>query len=375
MSIQVDPLRHDIRNALFNVLSVHKRGLEIIADSWCLLGAKAVSIRDLDNKLLICSPKSMSDAPEWYDGSMAMMWEPLLVEGRAVSQICVLGLQGVYEQTRLGASAALIAHLIALQVEIEQMTAERIAQARLKAELDLTASIQLQLLPQRIPSVAGLDMYARSRPATHVGGDFYTFITHATGHLVLAIGDVSGKGLPAALLMAMTRTVLHGVARFVPLLHPQAVLRRVNEDLYDDFTDVGMFATVFVGCYDSANGQLSYANAGHSPIIYCPAGGTAQLLRADGPAIGVLPTTHCANITLTIGVDDVLVLATDGLNEAHNVAGELFGYERLCELVETLRERPAHAIVEGLFEHINRFATGCEQADDQTLIVMKGVHV
>ncbi len=377
MSVRTDnvPLPRDIRNALLTVMHVHRNGLEIIADSWRLLGAKAVCVRDLDQHMLICSPQSMSDAPEWLDDSTPKIWEHLLVEGQAVSTLVVLGLQGAYEQRRLGASAALIAHLIALQIEMEQMTAERIAQVKLKAELDLTASIQLQLLPQHTPLVAGLEMYARSRPATHVGGDFYTFITHATGHLVLAIGDVSGKGLPAALLMAMTRTVLHGVARFVPLLHPKAVIHRVNEDLYDDFTDVGMFATVFVGCYDPSSQQLAYANAGHSPIIFCPGGGSAQLLRADGPAVGVLPTTHCENITLTIAVGDVLVLATDGLSEAHNTDGELFGYTRLCELIEQMRGESAQAIGESLFEQINRFSAECDQYDDQTLIVMKGIAV
>ena len=188
------------------------------------------------------------------------------------------------------------------------MIAERITQARLKAELDVTASIQLQLLPRNIPSVVGLDMYARCRPAAQVGGDFYTFTKHSSGHLVMTIGDVSGKGLPAALLMTMTRTVLRGVTRFIPLLHPKAVLHRINENLYDDFTDVGMFVTVWVGCYDSVTKQFLYTNAGHSPVIYCPAGGSARILQADGPAIGVLPTIQSENVTFTFLAGDVLVL-------------------------------------------------------------------
>ncbi len=370
--VETPPLCRDTYNALFNVLRVHADGIKIIAESWHLLGAKAVAIWGQDKQLLACSPKSFAHTPAWTDGSEVTMWAPLVVKGQVVGQMGVLGLKGVCEQARLEASIALIAHLLELQLESEKMTAERIAQAKLRAELDLTASIQLQLLPKKLPAIAGLDIHAHSRPAEQVGGDFYTFTTHSTGHLVLTIGDVSGKGLPAALLMTMTRTVLHGVARFIPLLHPKAVLSRVNEDLYEDLTEVGMFVTMFASCYDPATRELTYANAGHSPVIYCPVDGHAHILKADGPAIGVLPLTQSENMVLSFGTGDILVLASDGLNEAHNSSGELFGFERLRTLIEELRHRSAKEIAETLFERITCFATGCDQFDDQTLIVVKG---
>lgn len=371
MSTAVD--RSFVRRALFNVLSVHENGIEIIMNAWRLSHVKAFCIWDSDNQFLVCSPKSMENAPEWHDERAVQLRAPLLIEGQVVGQIGVLGLQSAYEQTRLEASAALISHLIAKQLEAEDVIAERIAQARLKAELDVTASIQLQLLPRNIPSVVGLDMYARCRPAAQVGGDFYTFTKHSSGHLVMTIGDVSGKGLPAALLMMMTRTVLRGVTRSIPLLHPKAVLHRINEDLYDDFTDVGMFVTVCIGCYDPVMKQFLYTNAGHSPVIYCPAGGSARILQADGPAIGVLPTIQSENVIFTFSAGDVLVLATDGLSEAHNPDGELYGYQRLCAEVEELRYCSAKEIAERLFESVTHFASECSQYDDQTLIVMKGV--
>ena len=365
--------QYDVRKALLNVLHVHKEVIKIITNSWRFLGAKAVAIRDKDNQFLACTPRSMENAPDWNDESIPSMWAPVLLEGQIVSQVGVLGLRDVSKQASLEGAAALFSHLIMMQLQSEFMLTERLDRARLKAELDVTASIQLQLLPQSIPFVAGLDMYAQSRPATQVGGDFYTFTRHNTGHLVLTIGDVSGKGLPAALLMTMTRTVLRGVARFIPLLHPKAVLHKVNEDLYDDFTEVGMFVTVCVACYDPVTRQLLYANAGHSPVIYCPAGGHARILLADGPAIGVLPVTQSENVIFTFSAGDVLVLATDGLSEAHAPDGELFGYERLCTAIEELRHGSAKEIAEHLFERITRFALECDQYDDQTLIVMKGV--
>ena len=136
------------------------------------------------------------------------------------------------------------------------------------------------------------DIHGVCRPALQVGGDFYDYFVSAKTigrPFTFAVGDVSGKGLSAALLMAMTRTNLRGNALRTADCTPETILARANEDLYDDFTEVGMMATVLVGQYDPASGMLSYANAGHSPVILCPAGGPARLLEADGPAMGVLP--------------------------------------------------------------------------------------
>ena len=151
-----------------------------------------------------------------------------------------------------------------------------------------------------------------------VGGDFYDFL-HLDGRpFTFTVGDISGKGLPAALLMAMTRTVIRAKVHDAPTPTPEHVVGRSNKELYDDFTEVNMFATVFVGQYQPLNREMLYANAGHSPVIYCPAGGKARLLKADGTAVGILPTSLSENQRLIFRPGDVLVVATDGLNEAHN---------------------------------------------------------
>jgi phosphoserine phosphatase RsbU/P len=357
---------------LAETFHTYQASLELLAAAWTARGAKAFAI--WDEYLLACWPESSRSLFEGAEPMDAIRQAPLKLEGQTIGHLGVIGLDSLQEQVRLDTDAAFISHVICLQTELERVTTERIAQARLKTELELTASIQVQLLPQKIPHIPGLDMYARSRPATQVGGDFYKFNAQRDP-FVFAVGDVSGKGLPAALLMAMTRIVLHGAARFIPVLHPKAILTRAIENLYDDFTEVGMFSTVFVGCYEAENRQLAYANAGHSPVIYYPAGGRATMLEADGPAIGVLPNNLCENSLLTFSPGDVLVVATDGFSEAHNVHGELFGYERLIELVEELSAQPAVEIAETLFQKISHFAMGCDQYDDQTLIVIKGVEL
>jgi sigma-B regulation protein RsbU (phosphoserine phosphatase) len=223
--------------------------------------------------------------------------------------------------------------------------------------------------------VLGLDLSARSRPALEVGGDFFDLIQQPGQPFVFAVGDVSGKGMSAALLMAMSRTVIRSRANSLASRSPDEIMAHVNEDLYDDFTEVSMFATAFIAQYHQAQQQLVHVNAGHSPVIYCRAGGQPELLEADGTAIGVLPISFAENHVLPFGPGDLLIAATDGFSEARNQADELFGYDRLLQLAAELREQSAQHISEALFQAVDRFGAGHPQDDDQTLVVVKGVAV
>jgi CHASE3 domain sensor protein len=241
-------------------------------------------------------------------------------------------------------------------------------------ELQYAARLQLQLLPHKLPTVAGLEIYACSQPARQVGGDFYSLDRHATGQYVLTIGDVSGKGMRAALLMMVVQTLVHVVVdAYPPFIEPWYILYRINKRLYEDFTHAGMFATIFVCCYNPTTQRLTYTNAGHSPVFYCPANGPAQLLPAEAPPVGVLPTLSPESITMPFAPGDILVMATDGLGEAHNMKKELFGYKRLAALIESLRQKSAQEIAEALFDAVKRFAVGCDQYDDQTVLIVKGM--
>ncbi len=270
-----------------------------------------------------------------------------------------------------------LAHAIAdqagAQIENVLLYQETLEQAKLKTELELAARIQLRLLPQRLPRVAGLDLSAASRPALQVGGDFYDLIQRPAQPFVFAVGDVSGKGMSAALLMAMSRTVIRSRTHALGQGLPDELMNCVNEDLYDDFTEVGMFATAFIAQYDHTRRELMFVNAGHSPVIFCSSDGNAELLQADGTAIGVLPISLCENQVRPLQVGDLLIAATDGFSEARNQADEMFGYDRLLRLTEKLRDRPAQEIADSFFAAVEQFAAGHLQDDDQTLVVVKGV--
>jgi sigma-B regulation protein RsbU (phosphoserine phosphatase) len=296
---------------------------------------------------------------------------PIRVRGTVMAGLGLLNRPGGFDAPAIKLARA-IADQASAQIERMLLYQEMFHQAKLRTEMELARRVQLELLPRSLPRVPGLDIYANSRPAYQVGGDFFDFICADGRPFVFSLGDVTGKGLSAALLMTMTRTAIHSKAQFMPCPTPEAVMRQSNEDLYNDFTRVGVFATAFVGQYAPASQRLTYANAGHAPVIYRPRDGEPVLLRADSTAIGILPVSHCRNQVLRMAPDDLLIVATDGFSDARDPDEELFGIDRLLELVERLHSGDARQIAAGLFDATDNFGNGQEQDDDQTLVVIKG---
>jgi phosphoserine phosphatase RsbU/P len=245
---------------------------------------------------------------------------------------------------------------------------ETLAQARLQTEMELARQVQNRLLPRRAPKVHGLDVYGAALPAREVGGDFYDFLS-AQPRFVFAVGDVSGKGLSAAMVMAMLHAALRSAANLANATAPYELTARLNAELYDDFTELDVFATAFIGAFEPENDTLTFANAGHSPVIYYSPGQVAHLLEADGTAIGVLPESFCEHQTIKFPVGAVLIAATDGLAEASNSTGEMFGYDRLLRLAEQTAHVSAEEIAAQFLEAVKDFQA--QQDDDQTILVVK----
>lgn len=292
------------------------------------------------------------------------------------AQLAVIGLlnklEGEFTSPDIKLARA-VAEFTGAQIENVIMYQLNMEQAKLKTEMDLAKRIQDHLLPQKKPQVPGINLWASSQSASQVGGDFYDFIIRDNQPFTFTVGDISGKGIPAALLMAMTRTVMRTKANVATLPSPQLILSRTNEELYNDFTELSMFATVFIGQYDPESRELMYANAGHSPVIYCPAGGEATLLQADGTPVGVLPTSLSEDHKLDFAPGDVLVVATDGFSEARNSEGYEFGYDELTAVVQSLVGLSAREFAEELHQIVAEFSNGEPQSDDQTLVVLKGI--
>jgi sigma-B regulation protein RsbU (phosphoserine phosphatase) len=302
-----------------------------------------------------------------------LILQPIWIGGTIIAAFGLMNKDGGFSSPDMKLIQA-IAEQAGAQIENLLLHQEMLEQTKLQTEMKLAQQVQLQLLPQSVPQVEGIDIFAVSRPALQVGGDFYDLIAERGRPLIFTVGDVSGKGMPAALLMAMTRIMIHSRGKFMPRSTPAIVLDRVNEEMYDDFTEVGMFATVFLAQFDPDTREISFANAGHSPVVHYHAEtGAAGLLEADGTALGILPVNYCENQTLIFNPNDILVIATDGFNEAADKDGNLFGYDRLLQLIETTADETAEGITNALFNSVEQFGAGHPQDDDQTIIVIKGV--
>jgi sigma-B regulation protein RsbU (phosphoserine phosphatase) len=255
-----------------------------------------------------------------------------------------------------------------LSTSIENLRRTTAEKERYTKELEIAKEIQDTFLPESVPVIPGIGIAAATIPAMEIGGDFYDFIPVGQGRWGITMADVSGKGISAALFMALSRTLLHvsgGTAS-----DPMAAIRQANQWIYEDGRS-SMFVTVFYGVLDPAAMQFSYVNAGHNPPLLVREAGAEELLESRGIALGVVPEVSIASTTLALRPGDLLVLYTDGVTEAFNELNEAFGEERLSVFLLANRALPARTILNGLVDEIRRFAGGAAQSDDITLVVVK----
>jgi serine phosphatase RsbU (regulator of sigma subunit) len=316
---------------------------------------------------------STADLPSELDPPPAidnLVVVPVSVEGEPRATLGVVNRRDTtFSAGTLKLLQAIGEHAGAL-VEAALLHEQALVQERLRHDMELAAALQSGLMADVPPVVAGVDVVGRFRPAAEVGGDFYHYRLRSDGQLTFSVGDVSGKGLSAALIMGMSRNVLRGTSQLLD--RPSTVVEQVNAALYDDLNRVHTFVTAFVGYYDPAQRLVRFANAGHSPVVYCAAGESPRMLPATSLPLGVFENSAAAEQCVRMAAGDVLVVGTDGFSEATNARGAEFGYERLMSLVQQLSHLPADAIVDGLFADITRFGEGTPQDDDQTLLVVKG---
>ena len=236
-------------------------------------------------------------------------------------------------------------------------------------ELRLARSIQQASLPKEVPSLEGWQISPFYRPAREVGGDFYDFFELEDGRLGLVVGDATGHGVPAALVMASARSMLRAVAQ--ASYSPGDVLRRVNDPLATDIPP-NMFVTCFYAILDPESGSLTYANAGHD-VPYLYRNSAAEELRARGMPLGLMPGMGYEEKQTILEAGEAALLYSDGLVEAHDPEGEMFGFPRLRALVAEHGEKGS--LADSLLEELYSFVgEGWEQEDDITLLTLKREH-
>jgi len=243
-------------------------------------------------------------------------------------------------------------------------------QEALKRELDIARDVQAGLLPQRRPAIAGLDYDGTCRMAREVGGDYFDFLELGPGRLGLALGDISGKGVSAALLMASLQALLRSRAKQLADA-PAALVTQINESLTES-TDPSKFATFFYAVYDAAARTLRYVNAGHNPPFLLRTGTTVvSRLRPTGMALGFDQGAAYGEGTETLAPGDLLLAFTDGLTEALNGAGEEFGDARAAGLLVGNRHLGAGDLQRLLSAELEAFCGGAPQHDDVTIVVAR----
>ncbi len=266
----------------------------------------------------------------------------------------------------LSTLAAQAAPAIRVAQLVREQAVEIQARERLEQEMRVATMIQQQFLPHDLPQLPDWQVAAYYGPARAVGGDFYDFIALPDGRIGIVTGDVTDKGVPAALLMARTQSVLRGEAP--RLMSPSAVLQRANEILLPEMP-ARMFVTCLYMILEPETGKLVYANAGHNLPYVRTADGVIEL-RATGMPLGLLPGMDYPEHEAVLAPGESVLLYSDGLVEAHDRAGDMFGFPRLRELMAT--ELPSTELLDHLLDELNGFVgKGWDQEDDITLVTLQ----
>ena len=248
---------------------------------------------------------------------------------------------------------------------LEQAERER---ERIEQELLVARRIQQASLPKEVPTLEGWQIFPLYKPAREVGGDFYDFHLLSEGRLGLAVGDATGKGVPAALVMSTTCGMLRLAAQNYS--SPGQMLRRVNEALFP-YIPSNMFVTCFYAILDPKRGSLSYANAGHDIPYLRRRGGDCQELRARGMPLGLMPGMSYEEKEIVLDAGEEALLYSDGLVEAHDPKGEMFGFPRLQQLLAEHGDEK-ESLEDALLEELSSFVgQGWEQEDDITLVTLR----
>jgi sigma-B regulation protein RsbU (phosphoserine phosphatase) len=254
----------------------------------------------------------------------------------------------------------------------EDIRMEIAARERLNRELEIAREVQQRLFPQELPHVKGLDFAGYCRPASGVGGDYYDFIRLDDGSLGIAIGDVSGKGIAAALMMASLQASLRGQTITTSSTVAE-MIERINRLVFEASAE-NRYATFFYAAYNPATYSLRYVNAGHNPPILlrtCEALQHVSRLEEGGTVIGLFPEAPYREETLQLRPGDIVVAFTDGITEALNDHDAEFGEQSLIDGVLRHDSRSAADIITSILQQVDGFTSGAPQHDDMTLVAIR----
>jgi len=306
----------------------------------------------------------------WDESIRSLLCVPMIVKSALRGVLTVYNKKG---QTQFTEEDQRLLAIIAAQsgqvVENARLYEMEQSLIRMKEEVRLAARIQTDLLPKCPPTPPGYDIAGKSVPAQMVGGDYFDFMKMPGGRYGVTLGDVSGKGLPAALLMANLQATLRGQTLAGGSVHE--CIQRSN-NLLCESTNPEKFVTLFYSVLDTGARTLTYCNAGHDAPMIIRADGTSERLKTGGVVLSIMEDFPYEEETIPFGPGDLMVVYSDGISEAMNPAEEQFGEGRIAEVIGRERHRTATAIIEGIVTAVRDHAGTAPQMDDMTLVVIKG---
>ncbi len=300
----------------------------------------------------------------------SMIAAPLQTDERVIGMIYLDSPHFVREFTKEDLNLlTVMANIAAVRIEHARLAEVEQSRMLLAKELDQAAEIQQRLLPSAAPSVAGVELAGFNAPCRTVGGDYYDFFPYPDGRVGLLVADVSGKGMPAALLMSNLQ------ARVQVLFDSPDDLAKTVTKLNRIVTancPGNRFITFFIGVLDPRTGEFTYCNAGHNPPLLMRAGGAVETLQGTGIVLGILPQAQYEERTCRLERDDMVVLFSDGVTEAARAADdEDFGEQRLGDTLAELRGHPAADVIEAVQRRVAEFTQGAPPADDITIVIAR----
>ncbi|MGL5796850.1 MAG: SpoIIE family protein phosphatase, partial [Cetobacterium sp.] len=293
---------------------------------------------------------------------------PLTVKGKELGVIFIIEDKSKLIKSDEETISALTIQ-VAIAINNAQIYSDLLIKERMSQELEVASRIQKRIIPKKIQKVLGLDVATFFEPAKEIGGDYYDYSLLNEKTFSVTIADVSGKGVPAAFLMALGRSVLKTLE--LQGEEPRCNVRKLNKLIYPDITE-DMFITMFHSKYDYDTKILTYSNAGHNPlVVYNSITQSIESHSVKGVAIGFLDDYNYKQGELKLNIGDVVIYYTDGITEAENNAKELFGIERLKNILLQTATLSSKEIKQKLLSEVNLFQNGCEQNDDITFVVIK----
>ena len=300
----------------------------------------------------------------------SMLAAPLQTDDRVIGLIYLDSPHFVHEFTKDDLNLlTVMANVAAIRIEHTRLAEVEQAERLLAKELEQAAEIQRRLLPASAPSVSGVDLAGYNAPCHTVGGDYFDFFTYPDGRVAVLVGDVAGKGMPAALLMSSLQARVQVL--FDDPADLAAIMARLNRIIKSNCPS-NRFISFFIGVLDSKTGDLAYVNAGHNPPLLMRADGSVEKLECTGLILGILPASRYEEKSVTLQSGDAVVLFSDGVTEASRPdVDEEFGEERLAQAFSKVRHLPAQAIIEAINHELQEFTAGSPPADDITLVIAK----